>query len=568
MSDLIIDKHEWVFENSEEEEQILGDTVFEICTKEQQMEFIAWILDMSEQEVNQGTDFLISHNASFKILWNLLLNLDTYTVVLEDHYVDRVYRDSYYFYYSSKHFSYSRFCKRLCLFAGRLEHNFFDCTCEELENCFMGSIVIRPVPDRSVGRTLLNPCYFLPREKACQIRLAKYNVTVYGKKLHVWAFPFGMQDGETTSCAEITILNLLDYYSQSYPEYHYLLPSEISGLAETNSYERRMPTTGLSYELISKIFCDVGFYPRLYSAQKMTKVKFRNILHYYIESGIPVALGLRVGREDRHSIISIGHIVPDKDKLGKQLTCVYDSANKNTIWTCDTADTVDTYCIMDDNNVPYKLSVCTEDISEKNIPVLKLNKCEIEYMMVPLYKRMILEAADAYDICLSILSSSQFGIKKILEKCDVSVKLKEIDPYIDQAGSKDEPFVVRLFMASSRTFRRYRDEQFSNGNYEVRDLYNMTIFPKFVWCCELTTRAFYQKDQVLGEIIIDATSAADAKTNSFIIIHYPNAVCYRRPEDFVETGDAEFKYVKNWCPFTAFQDNLKNCSRNRRGESL
>ena len=130
MSDLIIDKHEWVFENSEEEEQILGNTVFEICTKEQQMEFIAWILDMSEQEVNQGTDFLISHNASFKILWNLLLNLDTYTVVLEDHYVDRVYRDSYYFYYSSKHFSYSRFCKRLCLFAGRLEHNFFDCTCE------------------------------------------------------------------------------------------------------------------------------------------------------------------------------------------------------------------------------------------------------------------------------------------------------------------------------------------------------------------------------------------------------------------------------------------------------
>ncbi len=94
----------------------------------------------------------------------------------------------------------------------------------------------------------------------------------------------------------------------------------------------------------------------------------------------------------------------------------------------------------------------------------------------------------------------------------------------------------------------------------------MTIFPKFVWCCELTTRAFYQKDQVLGEIIIDATSAADAKTNSFIIIHYPNAVCYRRPEDFVETGDAEFKYDKNWCTFTVFQDNLKNCSRNRRGK--
>lgn len=556
MDDLNIEQQEYIFENPEERDQNTIDTVFEICTEEQQTEFLAWILDMSAQELNQGKEFLINHNTSFKVLWSLLSYLDTYTVVVEDHYVDRVYRDSYYFYYSSKHFSYSRFCKRLCLFEGVLEHEFYDSSCEELEKCFIGSIVIRPVPDRSVGRTLLNPCYFLSEEKKCQIRLAKYNVTVYGKKLHVWAFPYGMQDGETTSCAEITILNLLDYYSQSYPEYHYLLPSEISGLAETNSYERRMPTTGLSYELISKIFCDVGFYPRLYSAQKMTKIKFRNILHYYIESGIPVALGLKLGKESRHSVISIGHIIPDKDKIGDELTCAYDSVSKNAIWTCDTADIVDAYCIMDDNSVPYKLSRCVEDIKNGD-SVLKLNGCEIEYMMVPLYKRMIMEAADAYDICLSILSSSQFGIKNFLKKCDAYSALKEVEPYVDQAGTRDEPFVVRLFMASSRTFRRHRDEQFGNGNCEVRDLYNMTVFPKFVWCCELTTRAFYQKDQILGEIIIDATSAADAKTDSFIIIHYPNAVCHRRPEDFIEEGDAEFEHVREWRPFEAFHGNLK-----------
>lgn len=104
------------------------------------------------------------------------------------------------------------------------------------------------------------------------MRLAKYVVTVFGKQLEVWAFPYGMQDGETTSCAEVTILNLLDYYSQSYPEYHYLLPSEISHLVEKSSFERRMPTTGLSYELISKVFAKQDFIQGYIQQKKCPKI--------------------------------------------------------------------------------------------------------------------------------------------------------------------------------------------------------------------------------------------------------------------------------------------------------
>lgn len=559
MGDINTQDNEKLIDEFEKDEHNISDTVFEICNEEQQLYFIAWVLNLSEQELERGKDFLIDHNTSFRVLWKLLSHLSKYTVVVENHYVDRVYRDSYYFYYSSKHFSYSRFCKRLCLFRGSLEHDFYDCSCEELEKCFMGTIVIRPISDRSISRTLLNPHFFLPKDIACKIRLARYNVMVYGKRLHIWAFPYSMQDGETTSCAEITILNLLDYYSQLYPEYHYLLPSEISSLAEKNSYERRMPTTGLSYELISKIFCDAGFYPRLYSAQKMTTIKFRHILYHYVESGIPVALGLKLGEENKHSVISIGYAEPAHDRLGKELTCAYDPESKNVIWTCDTADTVDTYCIMDDNRVPYKLSKCTEEIQDtkQNTSLLKLNECEVEYMMVPLYKRMILEAADAYDICLSILASQKFGIKDFLQTDTLSQELIELDKSISDSGTRKEPLVIRLFMASSRTFRRKRDEQFRDKNCEVRDLYNITVFPKFVWVCEFTTRELYKLDKVIGEIIIDATSSADAKTDSFIIIHYPNVICRRMPEEFLETKDSEFEKICEWHPFESFHGNLK-----------
>lgn len=557
---MTLDEHEIMSIYSNEYEKYINNTVFEICDENQQLDFLAWILKISDGEYNNGKEFLISHNASFRILWKLLSCINEYTIVLEDNYVDRTYRDSYYFYFSGKHFSYARFCKRISIFKGKLVKNFYDYTSEELNKVFIGTIVIRPIPNRSVGRALLNPHYFF-KDFSCKIRLVQYNVTVYGKNLEVKAFPYSMQDGETTSCAEITILNLLDYYSQSYPEYRYLLPSEISLLAEKNSYERRMPTTGMSYELISKIFCDVGFYPRLYSTQKMSRIKFRHIMHYYIESGIPVALGLKLGEENKHSVICIGYSESQKDKDVDDITCAFDIKSKDVIWISDTADTVDTYCIMDDNRMPYGFSKCTEYIPESHdrVSMLNLNECEIEYMMVPLYKRMILEAADAYDICLSILASQELGIKNCMQQNITFDGLSDED--VKNCGTIENPLLIRLFMASSRTFRKSRDEQFNKKNTEIRDLYNMTIFPKFIWVCEVTTASLHEKGLIMGEILIDATSSADAKVDSSIIIHYPYTIGRRMPEDATGNDNINFEIVKEWNPFEEFHGNLTHIKK-------
>lgn len=140
--------------------------------------------------------------------------------------------------------------------------------------------------------------------------------------------------------------------------------------------------------------------------------------------------------------------------------------------------------------------------------------------------------------------------------------LIEVNKEACSFGTREAPLIIRLFMASSRTFRRKRDEQFRKENCEVRDLYNITIFPKFVWVCELSIRELYEKEQVLGEIIIDATSSADAKMDSFIIIHYPNVICRRMPEDFTEVKDSVFEGIENWHPFEAFQGNLTKYGKN------
>lgn len=531
--------------------------VFLLQTAEDKVDFATWVLEISDDERMGKLETLKGTNASFRVLLGLLEKIGSCTVVLEDHYVDRVYRDSYYFHYSGKHFTYDRYCRRICIFNGKLEKEFFESDEKELEKQFLGSLVIRPIPNRAIGRTLLHPKLFLSKYPGF-IRLMEYNITIYGKRLRVQAFPYSMQDGETTSCAEITILNLLDYYSQKYSEYHYMLPSTINQLAERNSYERRIPTVGLSYELISKVFCEAGFYPRLYSSQKMEKSKFRRIMHYYIASGIPIALGLKMNESTKHSVIGIGYAAPNKNKIDNILTCTFEPEDLHSVWTCDTADTVDYYCIMDDNIEPYAVILCEEreEVRNDKTSALYLGKYEIEYMMVPLYKRMYLEAADAYDICLSVLANKTYSIPYLTQYSDaIHALAKEYDD-IEGIGGRDNPLVIRMFMASSRSFRKHRDYQFRKNNLHVRDIYNFTIFPKFVWVCELSTRKMYQDNKILGELIIDATASADAKADGVIIVHYPGVICFRMPEDIEKHAEGKVEKIEEWQAYPAFDGNL------------
>ena len=532
------------------------DYVFEVSKTRDKIDFITWLLEIPDDECQEGLKNIRATNAAFSILYDILNRVRKCTIVYEDNYVDRVYRDSYYFHYSGKHFDYARFCKRICLFSGEIKGNFYECDSKVLEKKFIGSIVIQPIPGRSVGRTLLNPKYIL-KLKPGYIRLGDYNITVYGKRLHVRAFPFSMQDGETTSCAEITILNLLDYFSQTYSEYRYLLPSSISLIAEQNSYERRIPTTGLSYEIISKIFCEAGFYPRLYATNKMEKAKFKRILHYYIESGIPVALGLKVNEDAKHSVIGIGYTTPNRELIDRQAFCAFDVQSFDAIWICDTADTVNSYCIMDDNTAPYTIYECEEknDKSNHKADALYLEQFEVEYLMVPLYKRMYLEASDAYEICMNILASKDLGINTFAQNNIAFTSLKNRYFDVENIGSKDNPLVIRLFMASSRSFRKHRDLQIVND--EVRYIYNYTTFPKFIWVCEIATRQMYMSGKILGEIIIDATSSADAKTSSFIIIQYPGVICSQLHNAITDCVEPKFEGISGWTEYPCFDGNLQ-----------
>lgn len=532
----------------QEEELSKGtEDVVVIRRKEELLSFLMDILDIGGNVERE--DDLENHN-SYRILSSLLKRIPVMTIVIETKHVDRIYRDSYYMHFSCKHAQYSRYCKRLFLFAGDVFEDstvkvFSELEVEKLQDRFVGTIVIRPLKEGKVGRTLLNP-YFVLGEQETYLRYAKYSATVYGMRFQINAFPFSMQDGETTTCAEITILNLMDYFSRKYSDYKSMLPSEIAQITEKNGYERNLPTRGLGYSVITKVFSEAGFSPRLYNRNLFVDMsQFKRVMHYYVESGLPVAVGVRVDEKTRHSIICIGHGKVNRDEIGNKIYAVYDAIVDNYIWLIDSADLCHNYITMDDGQPPYenyewKVIEQKEPMSAKCM----LGEYEPDTLMVPLYKRMFLEAQNAYDICTSALASGKVGIRRVCP----------------EYGTKENPIIIRLFMCSSRNYKQRRIASLGVGNKEVRERYQNLRLPRFVWVCEIYDIDGYQTGKAMGEIVVDATASPYDGIKSVLLFHYPFhiLVCGRHIGNVERLFDKDetFERVKAWEPFNSYDHNL------------
>lgn len=549
---------------------------FVIEDEQEQKDYILYLLGMHEEQGidSRSINDLCQINKSFRFLWNLFSFLKKpFTIIREDQYVDRVFRDSFYYYYSHKHFPYERNCSRIFLFDFRMDFLFSEYSLVKLNNGFIGTVTIRPLPELAIGRSLLNPGYFLTKYPA-YIRLGKYHVTCYGRKLTVRAFPFSMQDGETTTCAEITVLNIFDYYGQTYSDYHFILPSDIKRMAERFNFERSWPAKGLRYEALTRIFTEAEYFPRLYSIDKIAPHRFRQFLHYYIESGIPVAIGFDIDGTTRHSVIGIGHGKTTFKKKELPLYATRVNKDDKSFWFYNTSDMVNDYCIMDDNRLPYTIfenkkddktfSVDQVDETQKSLPIHNIDTSlripakdyHVNTFMVPLHRHMYLEAGDAYDIIIKIAADTEAGIRR----------------HFPNVGKREFPAILRIFMASSKTFRKVRHKHFESGLKNAQAIYDAMSFPRFIWVCEIFTEESYSKEipKAIGEIVIDATASPDMKMKSYLLLHYGNEISVHnhhgsdigRNRTTLQFSSVVFKrFIGDKEEFDSYTGNLYKCKK-------
>lgn len=476
-------------------------------------------------------------NTSISIFNNTLEQIldvnKSVTIGIEMNYVDRIYRDTYYNFFSNLHEDFSRKCKRLIFFKGKgsettIEKYINSKTREKkkyekiINEKFIGSMVIRPLKTGAIGRTLFNPKNFLKSDAEYYIRTSQWKISFLGLNLSVKAFPFLMQDGITTSCAETVLLALMDYYSQQYNDYKFALPSAINDINMRENGTRAIPTNGLSYATMSKILCEFGFYTTFDC--NFNNRELRRYLYYYVESGIPIIINMqreaKVNSADSvtgHAALWIGH---GKKEINNLLSNV---EYENGIYYANTASAYEKIYVMDDNLRPYSCYTYNDLNSNYFMKRDDEKQLNIECYIVPLHKHMYMDAKRAEDIVRELLSCEVDDVKPYNPSTYCPVNCNT--PW----GETKNPIIYRLFLASSRHLKHHRIQ--NNDNAYLIDLYAETPMPQFVWVCEFYTKDSYccGKPYAIGEIVIDATRCAKSSLfSSVLMINYSGSVHYVR----------------------------------------
>lgn len=420
--------------------------------------------------------------------------------VLETEYVDKVYRNSYYHYYSSKSSNYARNCIRLSIFEGALSYGDFRIQEKQiaLNDAYRGFIILRPTLQSIIGRSQISPKVLLENDfLICSATVASSANAV---KLKAIGFPSQSQDGETISCAETTIWAIMEYFGHKYAEYKPTSPKEIINVLKQTSPERQIPSKGLQITQISYALRLFGFGTITYSRAEFG-IEFDRILSCYIHSAIPVITAVHSTLDKKapigHAMICVGYqklkpIALDSLRPDSTYNNPLPFESEGTI-LYDLDDLERKFVFVDDNSPPYQCNPLSAPCQHYNHDNWK--SCKITHFSVPLYPKVHLDA---------------IGAKLYAKSFLLSVLLN---------GTSFPEAVTRTFLTSQRSYKDWvSTNNFAEAFPIVKSLVLKETMPKFIWVTEISTKALLKLDQpkALGIIILDATEPLTEDRNAVL----------------------------------------------------
>lgn len=434
--------------------------------------------------------------------------------LIETEYIDKVYRDSYYNYYSTKLNEYKRSCLKVSIFDCDLEYDFFrdKSTVVKLKENFLGFFVLRPTEPNIIGRSIISPKALVTNN--FQTCIAFIPTTVLSIKFDVRGFPHSSQDAETITCAETALWAIFEYFGNKYSEYKPILPSQILGKLKNISHERQMPSKGLLIHQMSYVLREFGLEPKIYSRSEYNH-DFEKLISMYIESGIPLIIALdnlkyitNPGFSDAtryigHASLCIGRemicdeMIDNLTTLNSPYSNLNDSILENELSIFDLDDIRKKFIFIDDNMPVYQNAFLDHPCDHYSSA--DWSKCEISYFIAPLHKKVYLEAYEVKNFALALLLSGNFSI------------------------NKKSNFTIKAFLTSCRSYKQYiafNELLVAEAKDEILE----QKMPKFIWVIELSTKELSKQGLVNGLLIIDATEPNLYNIEPLILGMYNNIV--------------------------------------------
>ena len=444
------------------------------------------------------------------------------TIIIERSYYCKDYRDTYTNFYAKKFADYPSKAVRLFFFKVDIDPTkWWDVN--SYKEGFIGYSVIRPTLVTSIGRTILDPT-------ACKgvhghMCLTWFDAHLFGVELKVLGFPYISQDSDVTICAHAACWMCFRYLSERYTNFGEIYPFQITQLTHDLSHGRLVPSTGLEMSQVTEIFANYGLSPKIYS-REVFEGSFLRLLFEYIDSGIPIVIGLE---KPGHAVVAIGHILDFRTK----------PQDPGIVWS---SSYVSGLVVNDDNSMPYQI-VPGRGTEHTGHISSHFTLDQIDSFVVPLHDKVHLVAEDVEDLTFRVLLDPRHGMKKL------SPLLKAYDDVNE--------IVIRQYLTTSRAYREERCKPGRKPPNNLDRFYSIYPMPRFIWVSELSTKSLFEdSQQILGEILWDAT--AQRHQFAFLLIHYPEVLLANDP-NLLQGG----KHIRDMIslpssqPYPAYRHNLE-----------
>ncbi|MHB1390848.1 MAG: hypothetical protein ACYCXF_06375 [Thermoleophilia bacterium] len=340
------------------------------------------------------------------------------------------------------------------------------------------------------------------------------------------------QDARIGACAQVALKILIDNMPHfprtldEQPDPNIAQPictPDITEIArKLPTVGREIPTKGLTFAQMVYLLRELGFEPFSYAVDsgEETLLPFETIIYRYIESGIPVLLGIETERGG-HAVVVVGHTFSSdmwlpvvQENYFSKISDTKKDYVSNVRW-------VDDFIIMDDNTGPYLLM--PKDMISGGIT---RTRGITKTIIIPLPKDVFMTAEEAE---LRANDNIQLLIEEKYQKDE--------DFFNHIVSAQEDTFWLKRFLRSARadqlilrSFLRSKEDflkdisETANFNQELSEMYSDMPLPNLLWLTEISYPDIFSQSRLrCGEVLIDPTGDPQ-RGISVLATHLPGVV--------------------------------------------
>ena len=446
--------------------------------------------------------------------------------VLEDPYIDRDYSADYLHFYARTFRTHARHCKRAHFFSDDISPLLGQPRSTEqlrqlrqvARSSYCGFCVIRPLPTAPIGRTVLRAEVRGRQDMESTVTCrAQFEANLLGVDFQVTGTAYLQQDARVGACAQVSIWAGMRHLHARYG-YNWVSVADITRLATPTAPDEAtsLPAGSdfLTSERMLRAISEAGYQPLCFGRPNIA-----GAILPYVESGIPVILGLNIGTEVGHAVTVIGRVFATQAQ------------------PTDTAiDYVPAYIVHDDQGGPYMLLPVEDPVTTPHSlgddtikratssSTVELSACHATFAVALMSPRVFSTAAaadvsarDRLDETLSIMPY----IRQRLIARGLPVNERLLDELQD--AYTDGNIVLRTYLTSAAGYRRHIAD--GTACDDLKDALLALHLPHFTWVTEIATIDSYNHfsagmRRIYGHTIIDATSTG-RDGDGLLALHLP-----------------------------------------------